>query len=156
MSVAFLPLIQREVQDFMMYWNTHHIRPSHMALCPSGRPDDMFDMPQLYGMIYIYTYYRHVSTRAVHEQYILWSVVRYCFLHLLGGQNCLHPLNDGVMNYAQTRAISCSPPYNESFFDRCCDLVSQRMNIDLTSTLSPSDCINVYKYLVNNFRWTLS
>lgn len=51
MAVAFLPILKKDLHSFMMFWNSHHIRPSRMATCPNGCPDDLFDMPQLYGEI---------------------------------------------------------------------------------------------------------
>ena len=50
MAIAFLAVLQSDLEEHVHYWNTHHIRPSRLASCPSGRPDDMYDMPQLYGM----------------------------------------------------------------------------------------------------------
>lgn len=49
MAITIMPVVRREVEEFVQYWNTHHIRPSFGAAGPSGRPDDLYDMPQLYG-----------------------------------------------------------------------------------------------------------
>ncbi len=50
MTIACMEVVRREVEEFVTYWNTHHIRYNRAAYCPSGRPDDIFDMPSLYGM----------------------------------------------------------------------------------------------------------
>ena len=50
MVFAFLPVLMRELEEFVSLWNSHHIRPTRLAACPSGRPDDMYDMPQLFGI----------------------------------------------------------------------------------------------------------
>ena len=53
LAVVFLPLIEKELQQFMHYWNTHCIRQSN-GNCVGGIPDDLHDMPQHCG---IYNYY---------------------------------------------------------------------------------------------------
>ena len=45
----FLPVLERELRDFMMHWNTHAVRHNRLADCPGGVPEDLFDMPVHYG-----------------------------------------------------------------------------------------------------------
>lgn len=51
MVFVFLPLLTKELNDFVALWNSHHIRPVRLSACPSGRPDDMYDMPQIFGIM---------------------------------------------------------------------------------------------------------
>ena len=51
MVFAFLLVVTKDLNQFVSFWNSHHIRPVWLASCPSGRPDDMFDMPQEFGEI---------------------------------------------------------------------------------------------------------
>lgn len=48
---AHLPVLTRDLNEYVSIWNSHHIRPVRLAGCPSGRPDDMFDMPEEFGEI---------------------------------------------------------------------------------------------------------
>ena len=51
LTFVFLPFLKQEPEEYVHFWNTHHIRPTRLAACPSGRPDDMYDMPQLFGKL---------------------------------------------------------------------------------------------------------
>ncbi|CAI5653177.1 unnamed protein product [Oreochromis niloticus] len=42
-------LIQDELDDAAQVWNTHSIRPSKNINIPSGRPNLMYTLPELYG-----------------------------------------------------------------------------------------------------------
>ena len=50
MAFVFLPFLIKELEDFMAFWNSHNICPTKLAACPSGLPDDMYDLPQLFGI----------------------------------------------------------------------------------------------------------
>ena len=39
------------MEDFVNQWNSHSIRPTRYSACPGGIPDDLYDMPEQYGMI---------------------------------------------------------------------------------------------------------
>ena len=45
-----VPLLTKEINEFVMHWNSHHIRPSTYAISPGGVPEDLFDMPDYYGI----------------------------------------------------------------------------------------------------------
>jgi len=47
--LSILPVVRRGLEEFVVYWNTHHIRPLSAAFCPSGCPDDLFAMPHIYA-----------------------------------------------------------------------------------------------------------
>ena len=49
LAVVLSSLLQRELDDFVSYWNFHSIRLNRLAECPSGRPDNLFEMPQEFG-----------------------------------------------------------------------------------------------------------
>ena len=51
MAFVFLPVLSKELQDYVALWNSHHIRHMQSAACRSGRPDDIYDMPQHFGMM---------------------------------------------------------------------------------------------------------
>lgn len=47
---AFGPLIQKELDEFVMEWNHHYIRSSSMAETPSGIPEALYNFPGVHGM----------------------------------------------------------------------------------------------------------
>ena len=42
-------LLNEALHDFKTRWNSHKIRPSRTAGCPSGVPDDLYSLPELTG-----------------------------------------------------------------------------------------------------------
>ena len=50
LATVFHDLIQKELNEFTVLWNSHYMRRNRLANCPNGRPDDLFDMPEHYGM----------------------------------------------------------------------------------------------------------
>ena len=49
LAVVLENLLKRELQEFVLYWNTHCIRYNRHIECPSGIPDDMYEMPEEFG-----------------------------------------------------------------------------------------------------------
>lgn len=49
LAIVFLPVLERELREFMIHWNTHRMRHNRLANCPGGVPEDLFDMPMHYG-----------------------------------------------------------------------------------------------------------
>jgi len=49
LQYAFMPLIQKELDETYETWNTHRIRPSAGAVCPAGRPHELYNLPHQYG-----------------------------------------------------------------------------------------------------------
>ncbi|XP_076002269.1 uncharacterized protein LOC143004144 isoform X2 [Genypterus blacodes] len=43
---CFLRVLQKELDEYKLYWNTHTIRPVHQSRCPSGKPEAMYYVPQ--------------------------------------------------------------------------------------------------------------
>ena len=48
-SFVYGPLLEKSLDEFKERWNTHSIRASHLAGCPAGVPDDLFNLPELNG-----------------------------------------------------------------------------------------------------------
>ena len=72
LAVVFLPLIEKELGEFVHYWNTHCIRQSN-GNCVGGIPDDIYDMPQHYGKqlhgLYCCIHYFLLATFAMHVNF---------------------------------------------------------------------------------------
>ena len=43
-------LLHKDLEAFVRDWNNHPIRKNHTVDTPHGRPIDIYDMPDLYGM----------------------------------------------------------------------------------------------------------
>ena len=50
LTFVIVPPLTRDINEFVEQWNSHRIRPTTYASCPGGIPDDMFQMPEYYGM----------------------------------------------------------------------------------------------------------
>ena len=49
--VVFFPILEKELHEFVRYWNTHRIRYNSKADCPGGIPEDLFNMPLYVGKL---------------------------------------------------------------------------------------------------------
>ena len=49
LAVVLVTMLEQELSDFVAYWNSHRIRCNRGIECPSGIPEDMFDMPEEFG-----------------------------------------------------------------------------------------------------------
>ena len=49
LQVVLEGLISRELIDFMIFWNSHKIRTESALECPSGIPNDLYDIPENHG-----------------------------------------------------------------------------------------------------------
>ena len=70
----------------------------------------------------------------------------------IGALNCLQPINESIYHYAKMQAKQPPPHFDHQFFDTCNALRTHVFGIDLFRDISPFNCIQVYKYLVNNVR----
>ena len=50
LAFAIVAPLTRDINEFVKQWNSHCIHPTTYASCPGGIPDDMFQMPEHYGM----------------------------------------------------------------------------------------------------------
>ena len=57
LHVVLVSLLKRELEEFTDYWNSHAIRANRTAECPSGIPDDLYQMPQEFGLSLLYQSY---------------------------------------------------------------------------------------------------
>lgn len=49
LAYCIVHVVKTELKEFQADWNSHHLRHNNKSRLPSGRPDDLFDMPELYG-----------------------------------------------------------------------------------------------------------
>ncbi len=50
-GVVFGILLQKDVREFALDWNSHLIRKNRLTKSPRGRPSDLYSMPILQGTI---------------------------------------------------------------------------------------------------------
>ena len=51
LAYASAHLINKELEEFKEYWNSHRIRENRSVSLPSGIPNDLFEMPSVDGML---------------------------------------------------------------------------------------------------------
>ena len=49
LAYVFIPIVQRECDIFVKYWNSHRIRGQDKVELPTGVPEHMFSFPEQYG-----------------------------------------------------------------------------------------------------------
>ncbi len=49
LTYVIVPVLSREMDEFVEHWNTHSIRQTRYGACPGGIPEDLYDMPEQYG-----------------------------------------------------------------------------------------------------------
>ena len=87
------------VEEFVQLWNSHTIRLSGLATCPSGQPEDMYDMPELFGKSDLpIGIIREMILMCIHIHYFFdnMRLVPCCIMYHdsgLGGENCAMPLH---------------------------------------------------------------
>ena len=51
LAYVYGPLLKRSLDDFKVRWNSHRIKLNRVAGCPDGVPEDLYNLPQLNGMM---------------------------------------------------------------------------------------------------------
>lgn len=51
MGYVYGTLIEKTLCEFQERWNSHTIRQNRLAGCPSGVPDDLYNLPEMNGII---------------------------------------------------------------------------------------------------------
>lgn len=49
--------LNKELEDFVSDWNSHRMRKNKKIGFPGGIPDDLFSMPELYGVCMHYNFH---------------------------------------------------------------------------------------------------
>ena len=50
-ALCFMHLVQKDLDRIKVEWNCHRIRQCRQSCCPSGHPNELYELPQLLGMI---------------------------------------------------------------------------------------------------------
>lgn len=81
LAYCYLHIIEEEVAEFVMEWNSHYIHPVHGSRCPAGVPDDLFELPELTG---VYPVCYHVLCMKIDMFLTLQEHVITCAKTLMG------------------------------------------------------------------------
>ena len=90
-------LLREALDSFCSRWNLHKIRPNRMAGCPSGVPDDLYQLPHLNGITT--ALFRNCSTSYFllsigtksYKQAINFEVWAYCYLEFAKNADTFFP-----------------------------------------------------------------
>ena len=72
LAVVLVTMLEQELSDFVAYWNLHRIRSNRIIECPTGIPEDMFDMPEEFGKQMIYIMHVMHGYCCIHVHLLLW------------------------------------------------------------------------------------
>lgn len=61
---CYMNILQLELDNVTIEWNTHHIITNSVTWSPSGKPDVMYHFPQLYGAE---SYLQHYDAESYNE-----------------------------------------------------------------------------------------
>lgn len=107
--------MKTDIEEFVEFWNSHSIRCNKLAACPAGRPDDLYEMPELFG-----------------------NLMCVCVIeHYIGGRECVKPFSVTVVDYALQHFAQPSPPFLED--ENCEDFVNLVFGVHITDDLSTTD-----------------
>ncbi len=130
-----VPLLTKELEDFVRDWNTHYIRPSRHAFSPGGIPEDLFDMPQRYGMHYVI----QVEHAQYDELYSLNSIA--------GAENYIKPVDGDMWLSVYIEKSQPTPPFYPPEFEEWANCAMSDMGLSITN-VSPMNCQAVYVKLL--------
>lgn len=128
LRLAFMHLIQEELQQVATEWNNHPIRPSRPGNQPAGTPEEMFFMPNLSGARHIY-----IST--------FFTCLFIFIIVFVGTQSYIQAVNAGDLNYVQQYATSPGPPGTLEFL-QAAQRVMEDHHLHFPSTIP--EALNFY------------
>ena len=110
-------------------WNSHRIRPAMGAVCPSGIPDDLYEMPHLQGIILVF------KNMGVTNDCLFLSV-----------ENCLKEADHDIYNTFMGRAEEPRQFYPEEFEDWALSVLD---DLGITrNNITSQNCWSIYSALV--------
>ena len=133
MAVVFYPIIERELNKFQVYWNTHKIRKSSRDTI-DGIPNDLYEMPSYYGKC----------------EFNLQQLNN--IILCIGAEDYTQPISSGLWSTAMsTKSKVPEATYSIDFYERSARLIEDNFGIDLHRDINFENCIEVYVYLVDYY-----
>lgn len=130
-------LLHKDLEEFISDWNVHPIRKSHTVDTPHGRPIDIYDMPELYGMsasiCFIGTVYNII-------------------LFLLGSSDQLQTIDCSLWAKSMLTESKPAPLLCPNFFRTAARRILQN-NLHLNEgDITHNNCQNIYVKLVHHIQ----
>ena len=92
LAYVYVPIIQRECDIFVEYWNAHRIREQENLELPTGVPNHMFSFPEQYGASHKGHKLRREQLREVAETSGVLQVGHFDFMEQEVKRQCEHYL----------------------------------------------------------------
>ncbi len=119
LSYVYVPLLSQALTDFKKRWNSHTIRPSRLAGCPAGVPDDLYNLPELTGIIIPQYYIIMPCKRTLNANVIMYA-----------GTTCYKQcLNYEVWSHCFLAYAYKAPPFYPIEFEEAAAAVLGEMNM---------------------------
>ena len=133
-----MPLLRKELDEFVDHWNTHPIRKSQPE-SPGGFPDDMFDVPEQFGTC-------DLKCMQLLRQTVMTHII---VLHIAGGEDCLQQVDRDLWTLSSRQMVQSAPAFYPPSFRRRATRCIRRIGFT-PDTLSVATLKAVYLYLISN------
>ena len=127
----FGPLIEADIKDFVQDWNTYSIHSNNNTASPCGRPDDMYQVPEMFGELALYIIYKIIQGRYNNR----------------GAVNEVHSIDPQLWVRGMLESSS-KPALCPHFFEETKDLLLSSLGLRYND-ITKLNCKHVYLYLTN-------
>lgn len=132
MGYIFGSLLQKDLDEFVKDWNDHPIRRNRHTPSPHGCPNDIYDMPSLYG--------KHFLTQE--------DINTDNYKHRTGTSDQLQPMDTTLWTTCMLHESTAAPKLCPVVFQNTADVVLHT-NFGLTiDDVTHANCRNIYLQLV--------
>ncbi len=121
---AFMDLLETELNQIAMEWNTHRMRPTRLSHSPPGIPDELYFIPELAGRYKIIYGFHHLP---FHNIIIIGTRDYICTV----SQQDLQYIRQYIRQYTSTT----DPPAPLEFLDAA-EIVMVEKNLDMPTNIS--------------------
>ena len=113
LALDFVPILERELNEFVQHWNSHHIRPSRKGNCIVEIPNDLYQMPIHYGLL----------VNAWPPNPGVYSIN---YLNTTGCSDYVKPVDAAIWTSAMMNEAQNAPAFfSDDFFGRCHTLIME-------------------------------
>ena len=68
LRLAFMDVLQKELDEIVVDWNSHYVRKQRHLTSPCGIPEKLFNLPELYGnTLLFYTFIIRYTLTMIHD-----------------------------------------------------------------------------------------
>ena len=102
-------LVQKDLDRIKAEWNCHRIRESRLSCCPSGYPNELYQLPQLLGIILVGHLYPQVFLTSL----------------LIGTKDYSYPVDPRDTSVAKEYTEEPDPPGSLEFLELALEIMTQ-------------------------------